>query len=73
MCEKDEKGKSRLCSGHFSQYSRQRETEGRSLQEFIDFHKIPLPEDTKNLPKITAENAEEQKLIIEKELLKLIE
>jgi hypothetical protein len=63
ICGNDAKGKGRLCSKHFSQYSRQRESEGRSLQEFIDFHKIPLPEDTKNLPKITAENAEEQKLI----------
>ena len=63
ICGDPAKGKSRLCSKHFSQYDRQRESEGRSVQEFIDFHKIPLPSDSKALPKITKENAEEQKLI----------
>lgn len=62
ICGKQSKKGQKLCSQHFSQYWRQRETEGRSLSEFISFSTMNVNSEVEKYKKITEENAEEQKL-----------
>lgn len=63
LCDNHAVGNQRLCSKHHKRYQRERPETGRSVQEYIDFEKQPLGDALKKLPTITAENAEEQKLI----------
>lgn len=64
ICGKDalKSQRSGLCSKHHAQYSRQRESEGRTLKQFIEFMTMPVKIDGRKHTKITVDNAPEQKL-----------
>ena len=52
-----------LCSKHHNQYNRQRETEGRTMKEFIALHTMDVSVDKADFEEIDVENAKEQKML----------
>ena len=63
ICGNDALDKQRLCSKHLKQYGRQRKTDGRSVQEFIDFHTMDISDELKREDKITEQNADSKKTL----------
>ena len=67
ICNKDTPKGQRLCSAHHKQYFKQRKTDGRTLQQFIDYKTMDvsaeLEEENKLRGEITEQNAERKKAL----------